>query len=309
VPVSPVGIGSAHIYGELCVPAGGARADTVQLLVHGGTYDHNYFDWPQDQDRYSYVDKALRAGYATFTVDRLGVGESSRPLSALVTFENGAEAMHQVIGKLRGGEIGGRSFSRVVWVGHSMGSLTAWFEAQKYKDVSAFVLTGIMHFVKPTFSTRLINLVFPAMLDERFRGKILDPGYLTSLPGRRADTFYYEPGADRTVIEQDERSKQTLSVAEMAEITVADLPPPLTPTRAITVPTLLVMGDHDAAFCGPPDGHDCTPASIAAAEKPYYRPEAHLQVITAADSGHDVQLHLSARRTNADMIKWIGGLH
>jgi hypothetical protein len=59
-------VGAAYIYGELCVPEGGAdRADTVQPLVRGGTYDHNYFDWPQQSDRYSYVDKALKEGYAS----------------------------------------------------------------------------------------------------------------------------------------------------------------------------------------------------------------------------------------------------
>lgn len=193
VPVSLPGIGDARIYGQLCVPDGGSKADTVQLLVHGGTYDHNYFDWPQDPARYSYVDKALKAGYATFNVDRLGDGDSSHPPGALDTFGNGAEAMHQVIGKLRHGEIGGHAFSRVVWVGHSMGSLTAWFEAQRYHDVDAFVLTGILHNVKTTFASKLVNLVYPAMLDGKFRGKILDPGYTTSLPGTRGDTFYYRP--------------------------------------------------------------------------------------------------------------------
>ncbi|GLY77287.1 alpha/beta hydrolase [Actinoallomurus iriomotensis] len=309
MPVSIPAVGRARIYGELCVPEGaGGRARTVQLLVHGGTYDHNYFDWPQDPGRYSYVDKALKAGYPTFNVDRLGDGESSRPPGVSDTFENGAEAMHQVIAKLRDGGVGGRPFSRVVWVGHSMGSLTAWFEAHKYHDVDAFVLTGALHNVNLTFATKLANLLGPAIVDDKFRGKILDPGYLTSLPGTRGDTFYYRPGVDQAVIDEDERLKQTISVPELAQITAVELPPLVTLTRSITVPTLLVMGDHDGAFCGPPVGHDCTPASILAAEKPYYRPEARLRVVVARNSGHDLQLHRSAPEADAAITQWLDGL-
>lgn len=309
VPVSLPVIGSAHIYGELCVPDdGGGKARGVQLLAHGGTYGHNYFDWPADPDRYSYLDKALKAGYATFNGDRLGDGESTHPPSALNTFENGAEALHQVISKLRGGKIGEHTFSRVVWVGHSMGSLTAWFEAQRFRDVDAFVLTGILHNVKATFAPKLINLTYPARLDPKFLGNLPDLGYLTSLPNERGDTFYYKPGADQAVIDEDEQLKQLLSPAELAEIAVIDIPPPLTPTFAITVPTLLVTGDHDGAFCGSLDGHVCTAEGLLAAERPYFRPQARLRVVTAANSGHDLQLHRTAPQTDAAILNWIDAL-
>ena len=46
------------IYGELCVPNGPAP-DTVQLLVHGTTYNHNYWDWPEKPDAHSHVRAAL----------------------------------------------------------------------------------------------------------------------------------------------------------------------------------------------------------------------------------------------------------
>lgn len=307
VRVSLPVIGSAHIYGELCVPVGGAKAQTVQLLVHGATYDHNYFDWPQDPGQYSYVDKALKAGYATFNVDRLGDGASSRPLGALDTFENGSDAIHQVISHLRAGSIGGSAFPRVVWVGHSMGSLTAWFEAAKYHDVDAFVITGLLHNLKPTFATALATLVYPAMLDTKFLGKIIDPAYVTSLPHKRGDAFYYRPGADEAVIAQDEALKQTMSVSELAGVPTVELPPLLSLSRSITVPTLLVMGDHDAAFCGGLDGHVCTPQALLTAERPYYRSETELHVVVAADSGHDLQLHHSAPQSDAATLQWIGG--
>ena len=38
------------------------------------------------------------------------------------------------------------------------------------------------------------------------------------------------------------------------------------PSRAIRVPTLLVLGAHDNLACGPPDGIDCTEANVRAQE-------------------------------------------
>lgn len=45
----------------------------MQLLVHGATYNHLYWDFPHGPGYYSYVDAATAAGYATFvTVPELG---------------------------------------------------------------------------------------------------------------------------------------------------------------------------------------------------------------------------------------------
>lgn len=90
VPVTVPGVGDASLYGELCVPRG-QSPETVQLLVHGGTYTGSYWDWPFQSPTYSYVEDALRAGYATFAVDRLGAGRSTHPTSSLVTLRSGAE--------------------------------------------------------------------------------------------------------------------------------------------------------------------------------------------------------------------------
>src|SRR5262245_55849324 len=50
------------ISGVLCTPgsyAGGVHR--VDVLVHGATYDHTYWDWPQDPAAYSYVKKTTDA--------------------------------------------------------------------------------------------------------------------------------------------------------------------------------------------------------------------------------------------------------
>ena len=128
IPVSLAQIPGASLYGELCVPATGTPS-AVQLLVHGATYNRYYSDWPYRPHFYSYVRQMVGAGYATLNIERLGYGRSTHPVSTSVTLPNGTEALRQVVDKLRSGEIGGHAFSRVIWVGHSLGTLYGWLEA------------------------------------------------------------------------------------------------------------------------------------------------------------------------------------
>lgn len=306
VPVTVASVPGARLRGELCLPAG-RPPRTVLLLVHGASYGHAYWDWPQDPSRYSYVRAALAAGYATFNVDRLGAGQSTRPLSAQVTLTNGAEALHDAITQLRSGAMGGPEFSRVIWVGHSFGSIYAWIEASMYRDVDAFVLTGIAHtFKNSTFGSGGDDF-YPASQDPKFAGSGLDPGYLTTRPGTRGKLFYYAPGADPSVIALDEELKDTATATELAEgLPLVESPPPETaPSRAIVVPTFIVLGDNDNLVCGPPDGLDCTGEVIAAAESPYYSREAGLEVAVIPNTGHNLQLHLSARDSTTEILEWI----
>jgi pimeloyl-ACP methyl ester carboxylesterase len=302
VPVSLPDIPNAMLYGELCLPDG-ETPSTVQLLVHGGTYNHHYWDFPEDPNKYSYVRKALEDGdgSATFNVDRLGAGNSTRPLSNLVTLENSAESLHQVISKLRDGSIG-PSFDQVVWVGHSLGSIIAWKEAEIYQDVDAFVLTANSH---NRDTTGPVSALYPANQDPKFAGLNLDNFYFTTRPNTRGNTWYYLPNADSDVIATDEVLKDTISFTEgNASIPLISSPPPGgAPSRLITVPVLLAYGQFDGT-CNPPDGSECTEANMLAAETPYY-PEAELSIMVFPNAGHNLQLHKNSPTSTGQILEWI----
>ncbi len=309
VPVTVPGASGASVSGWLCLPST-STPKIVQLLVHGGTYNRFYWDWPDQPEKYSYVDRALRAGHATFAVDRLGVGQSTRPHSDALTMSAGAEALHQVVTALREGRLAGRGFDRVVWVGHSYGTMFAWVEAATHSDVDAFVLTGQTHFTKESWIKDATASTYPAVQDPKFANSGLDFGYLTTVPGSRGRLFYHAPNADPAVIARDEQLKDTLALPELVEGSqLVNLPPPDTaPSRAIRVPTLLVLGEHDNLTCGPPDGIACTESNVLSQENPYYAPEARLQVRIVPATGHDLQLHHSAAASNALILDWLGGL-
>jgi pimeloyl-ACP methyl ester carboxylesterase len=302
VPVSLPDVAPSTLYGELCIPSGD-QPSTVQLLVHGGTYNHYYWDLPYRPNKYSYVRKALDQGYATFNVDRLGVGQSSRPPSTKVTLQNDAETLHQVISGLRDGSIGPR-FDRVVWVGHSLGSIVAWIEASMYSDVDAFVLTANSHNRDTTGPQATL---WQARLDPKFDSLNLDEGYYTTRPDTRGNTWYYLPNADPNVIDVDEQVlKDTISATEgFASVPLISSPPPETaPSRNITVPVLLTYGQFDGT-CKPPNGSECTPENMFAAERPYYSPEVELSVIVIDDAGHDIQLHRNSEESTGQILHWI----
>jgi pimeloyl-ACP methyl ester carboxylesterase len=142
----------------LCQPtASGPNAKTLQLLLHGGTYNRSYWDFPYDPARYSYVRAANAAGFSTLAIDRVGYGKSTHPISGLVTVQSSAATVHQLITAVRAGELGAM-FGRIVLVGHSIGSAVTIREAGTYHDVDAVVVTGLLHHVGAAVPTVLASV-------------------------------------------------------------------------------------------------------------------------------------------------------
>jgi pimeloyl-ACP methyl ester carboxylesterase len=269
----------------------------VQLLVHGATYNQIVWDWPQSPATYSYVRAAVTAGYATFSVDRLGQGASIHPPSAAVSVPAGATALHGVVIQLRAGGIGGSRFSKVVWVGHSVGSVLAYEYGGRYDDIDAYALTGSVHFMKQSWLGLTQSNLQPAGPD---------PGYLTTVPGSRAQLFYYSLTADPAVIARDEATKDTVTGAEFQTgVPLVFVPPDQSPTQRIHVPVLVAIGQHDNVACDGPDGLNCTNAEILRLERPYFPHAPRLDVSVIAGSGHMLSQHLTAPVAHLALVQWM----
>src|SRR5580704_3201861 len=109
VRIADRGPADQTMWGQLCY-RGDHEPGTVQLLVHGATYNHLYWNFPYGNGYYSYVDAATDAGYATFDVDQIGAGNSSHPPSSELTLDAGAVAVHDVVTALRSGAVDGHAF-------------------------------------------------------------------------------------------------------------------------------------------------------------------------------------------------------
>lgn len=278
-----------HLAGELCTQ-GELRNKTIQILLHGGTYDRNYWDFPLQPARYSYVRWATGAGFATLNVDRLGVGASSKPDGLALNLHTNATAVHHVVQKLRSGTLnvapfGAVNAERIILVGHSLGSFIASIEASTYHDVDGVILSGYAHNIGPG-QAAIQAQVYPAALDPKFASSGLAPEYLTTLPGVRGAAFYNLSFADPAVIALDEVLKQTATLGE-----ILDLPASLSATLGLSVPTLVINGEQDSLYCEAPS---CTATQSLADEADFYPPEACAQIVTLPNTGHDLNLQRNA---------------
>jgi pimeloyl-ACP methyl ester carboxylesterase len=289
------------IVGELCRPARG-RARTLQILLHGASFNRQYWDFPFRSRRYSYVRHANAAGFATLAIDRLGTGDSDRPPPELVTVHASASTVHQVVSAVRGGEhrddAGRRlGFDQIVLVGNSFGSNISWTEAAIYADVDGLILTGISHDQNPPGAPLTQLYAYPANLDPKFADLGLPDGYITTLPGRRAEMFFYLPGTAPAVLPVDEELKDTLPVGMLFDqFTTYEL------TQIIHVPVLNVVGDFDTLSCQLPS---CTESGSIANEGSNYPADACYTQLIVPNSGHALNLHRNAPRWYRHAQRWV----
>ena len=269
-----------QVTGQLCYQIRGSNV--VHLLISGATYGHVYWDFPLHSPFYSYVRALNGAGYATFNVDRIGIGNSDHPPADQTTIQASAWVIHQIVQALRDGRIG--RFSKVILVGHSLGSGIALSEQARYGDTDGLILSGFLHAFGPGFA-QVPAILYPAQLDPRFADRNIPDGYFTSLPGTRS-LFYFTPLADPDVIALDEATKETITIGEINTFPPLVLSP--VDSQSIHVPVLVVIGSNDNVFCTPPD---CPEAQ---AETRFYPADTNVDVRVIPVAGHDLNLHYTA---------------
>jgi len=291
-----------HVAGEMCA-SGSLHGKTMQLLVHGFTYDHRYWNWP-DAPQNSYVQTAARAGFATLAIDRIGDGASSRPADgSQVTTEASAYVVHQIVQKLRAGSIEHTRFSKVVSVGHSFGSASVAYEAGTFGDVDGVILSGYMHDIAPSALGSFTNGIYPANQDPAFADAGLNDTYLTTKPGTRAQFFFNTADADPAIIAKDEQIKQTGTTGEL-DLNAFSAANALTPN--IKVPVFIAMGQDDTLFCDETAGLSCASGTaVKAREQSHFSAKAQLQTYVLPASGHDMNLHRNAAQWFNAANNWV----
>jgi pimeloyl-ACP methyl ester carboxylesterase len=311
VPSIPVALGpgqpqSYTVAGELCAtPSELSSGETVQLLIHGASYNHTYWDFGTiDGVPYSYARDLALAGYPTFAIDEIGTGQSSHPPSSDVTIQSAAYVAHEIVQDLLSGAIGNTAFGKVIEVGHSFGSITTWEEAATYHDVAGAIITGGVHDTT-VFEDNAIPDLYPAIDDPRFANSGFDPGYLTTVPGVRSTLFDNTADTDPNVIAQDEATKDVISASEFGTGIPLETS---TISQQINVPVLLVVGEHDMLSCGlEANGStfSCSSGSqVASEEAPWYSSAAQMRACVVPNSGHDLNLALNHVVEEADAVAW-----
>lgn len=291
------------MHGTLCLPT--QSTHTVIVLVHGSTYNHTYWNFPYRPDLYNFRSAMNSAGYATAVIDKLGSGQSSRPLSTQATKDAQIDAVHAVIQALRTGQVGGNTFAKVILGGHSNGSTdtigVAWRHPQ---DVTGVLITGFTHRINTPQVAFFLATSHPAALDPTFMNAQppYDPGYITTMPGTREANFYTPGSPDPTVVALDETTKDVLSLPESAGGTEISTNPAI--TQSINVPVLMVHGQLDTIFHCSEAGLPCTAAALHAQETPYFSAGACLQVYVLPAAGHVLNLFPNAHDAWDAVTEW-----
>jgi pimeloyl-ACP methyl ester carboxylesterase len=263
-----------------------------------GTYNRTYWSG-LGLDAYSYTSQANATGNATVAVDRIGTGESSHPLSPLVTAGLQADAVHQLITRARSGGLDGRHHTRIALVGHSLGSMAAVIAAARHPgDADALILTGYSHQLAADQLLASLASMHPAVLE----GRALDPGYLTTKPGARAKLFHAAGDVDPAVAAADEATKDASSATELPDAVLVGMA--AATSRSIKIPVLEANGGHDAWAC---TAAQCGSAeALRAAEQPYF--SGLLSTYVQPRAGHCLALAADGGQFSSFATNWLAGV-
>ncbi|MEZ0074775.1 alpha/beta hydrolase [Planotetraspora sp. GP83] len=302
VPVT-VAAQPVTLRGTLCRPSGPATG-TLQLLLAGVTFDQAYWFTPGDVGAPPYVRYMTDAGYTVLALDRPGSGLSERPPAEAVTLGSEVEAIHEVVGRLRTGQVDGQAYSRVVGVGHSFGAGVLITDAARHHDLDAVVATGFVHSIGPKLD-ELNQAIVPAAGDPVLGATRPPSGYLTTRAGSRTGLFLDAAGISPLMPSVIELTKATMTSGEQA--TLAESGDPAI-SGAVRVPVFLGVGQHDDLFCNGPYLQCTDAAAVRTWESWFYPPEARLETFVLGGAGHALNLHRNAPALFAAVRGWLRGL-
>lgn len=268
---------------------GSSKNTPLQVVVHGATYDHRYWDAPEiNGEDYSYADYMVDQGYAVLAIDQLGAGESDQPYGYFLTLDETASGLHQVLASLRGrGNPTGVAYEQIALVGHSNGALTAIYEESVYGSADALVTLGWGH-----TATEL-------GLDEAWLGSLLANPYVpeTAFPeALRAPLFYYAPMADPDMITYDaENLASTMSAGQLYDLLVAMTWRTVDGAADVTGPVYVQLGDCDPV----------APGAYSGLEASFWASASSVDVEVVSDMGHDSNLHLNREQSWEGVVSWL----
>ena len=265
---------------------GSFRHRTLQVLVHGGTYNHKYWDVPTINGHdYSYVRFMAEEDYALLAIDQLGTGLSSKPDGDFVTLAETASGLHQVLVQLRRRNNPlDYAFDRIVLVGHSFGSMNSILVQSTYHDADALVVTALGHVphmlpIPPELIAFLAQ--FP---------------YFGLPPAARSQLFYYAPDADADVIAYDNANlSDQLTRGQLFTTFAAIFDPQADRVGMVTGPVLVQLGENDALW----------PSQFAAGEAAYWTSASSITVQSLAHVGHSFNTHLDNKKGWRKIERWI----
>jgi pimeloyl-ACP methyl ester carboxylesterase len=273
--------GPAHVVAYLYYH-GSYQNRPLQVLVHGATYNHTYWDFPAvNGEGYSYARYMAARKYAVLAVDLPGAGESDKPAGASLTLAETGEALRQVMAALKSGDNpASHRFGPIVLVGHSAGSIAATYVQANWHSADALVLTASRHLVGDVLALPVTQAVVPQLF--QLVTALSGVPYFFLPPDVRTALFYYPQAADPDVTALDNATADQWTNGQLLTTFFAFLNPAVDQVGQVTGPVLIQLGANDVLF----------PAALPAVERALWT-SASPEIQALANIGHDFNLHLN----------------
>ncbi|AUX21258.1 carboxylesterase [Sorangium cellulosum] len=258
----------------------------LQVLVHGLTYTHKYWDMPSFGGRdYSYARYMVAEGYAVLALDMLGAGESSKPDGDFVDLAETADSVHQILTEMRNpGGLFKWPFHRIALVGHSNGAIIGSYVQSTYNDADVLVNTGF------TFTPHPIPVPPEAI------SAMLESSYISIPTEIRTEVFYDAATADPAVIDYDNTTiASTYTRGQFLSLLAVSADPSVALLDGVTSPVLIQFGEGD----------ELQPASYVDSDAALYTSAEHVTTALVPYSGHILNGHLGAPIGWKQIDRWL----
>ena len=296
VPCDSDGI-AYTIVGHLVEPAARPDENTatrpVVLDLHGLGFGE--FFWSFDAvSGYDWAHTLAARGLASVVIDRIGYGRSGRPPGTQSCIGAQADVAHQIVQELRSGSYGveggeAPSFGRVALAGHSAGGAITQVEAYSFHDVDGVVVLSYAD-LRP--SLRTLAALTEAVITCLGGGN--PPGHAPF--GKRDADFqalmFHD--ADPRVVAAVTAMRNPEPCGDDASL-LAAIATDVREVPSITVPVLLLIGDHDAVF----------PPPALESQRHLFAGSHDVTSVTVPDTGHAVTVERSAGVTRDAVVSWL----
>ncbi|GAA1517120.1 alpha/beta fold hydrolase [Nocardioides humi] len=263
------GVLAGHYFAPRAEPTG-----VLLVAVHGGTYDHRYWNAPSVGGvRYSFAEDMTARGHGVVAVDQLGVAASRVADPDAVTIAAAAEAISALVARARSELADQLRLRRVALLGHSIGSIVSVWTQATHHPADLLVTTGIGHVPLEDDESPF----GPGVLEEALQHPWVDLP-----PAARKRAFYDPRTADPAVVELDNASLRSVFPRQLLLDAVgATTGPELSRVDRVEGPVCVVLADRDPI----------APAALADRETAPWAATGDVEVHKVSETGHCYNLH------------------
>jgi pimeloyl-ACP methyl ester carboxylesterase len=284
-----------HLVGPAPRPGDDTTTRPVVLGLHGLGFGE--FFWSFDAVAgYDWAHTLAARGVASVVIDRIGYGRSGRPPGTQSCIGAQADVAHQIVQELRSGSYaleGGDAprFGRVALAGHSAGGAITQIEAYSFHDVDAVMVLSYAD-LRP--SLRTLAALTQAVVACIGGGN--PPGHA---PFGQSDADFQAlmfHDADPHVVAAVTAMRNPEPCGDDASL-LAAIATDVREVPSITLPVLLLIGDHDAVF----------PPPALESQRHLFAGSHDVTTVTIPDTGHAVTVERSAGVSRDAVLSWLCG--